>query len=32
MLVSRFAYEIMCNLYGEEWVSRFYAPYSLVRR
>jgi len=32
MIVSKFAYEMMCKVYGEEWVQRFYTPYTVIRR
>jgi len=32
MPIPLIAYEQLCALYGERWVSRFYSPIRAVRR
>ena len=32
MIVTRMVYETMCQVYGEQLVSRYFAPFSVVRR
>ena len=32
MIVTRMMYESMCKVYGEPLVSRYFAPFSVVRR
>ena len=32
MIVTRMMYESLCQIYGEALVSRYFAPFSFVRR